>query len=483
MSLESLETALREAEIALATSPEAVAPLFARAHALDGLGRNEAAAQAYLDVLRVAPMHFEALTALGTLAIKTGQGRVARAAFVQAAQACPHRATGHANAGIVLSDQGEFDAAREHFETALRLEPDNRTAHRGLAILLLRLGETEAAERHGRTGFRGKADEWPYRGAGRPVSLLLVLSAVGPNAPIESFMDDRIFRKWTLSPEFFDPSADLPPHDVAFHALGDADRCGPALDTAAAILSRTKARVLNPPPRVRETGRAANSERLARLAGIVTPRTAEWTRDSLMAQDAPAALARAGFAWPLLLRSPGYHAGVFFVKVDGPHDLALAVAGLPGETLFVIQFVDTRGADGKFRKCRVMMVDGRLYPLHLAVSANWKVHYFSADMADSAEHRAQDEAFLQDMPRALGAGAMRALEQIRDLVALDYGGIDFALDREGNVVVFETNAAMAVVPPSGGEQWKYRHAPVQRVRQAVTRMLLEAAGRPAGGTE
>ena len=46
-------------------------------------------------------------------------------------------------------------------------------------------------------------------------------------------------------------------------------------------------------------------------------------------------------------------------------------------------------------------------------SHQWKVHYFSADMADNAEHRAEDEAFLLgDMPAALVARAMSALEGI-----------------------------------------------------------------------
>jgi hypothetical protein len=140
--------------------------------------------------------------------------------------------------------------------------------------------------------------------------------------------------------------------------------------------------------------------------------------------------------------------------------------------------LDTRGEDGSFRKFRVMMVGGDLYPLHLAVSQNWKVHYFSADMADRPEHRAEDEAFLRDMPAVLGPRALRALNETRNLLGLDYGGIDFALDRAGNVVVFEANATMTVALPGEDERWRYRVAPVARVRQAVRRMLLEAAGKP-----
>jgi tetratricopeptide (TPR) repeat protein len=461
------EAALKEAERVLSVSPLCVDSMFARARALDGLGENEAATQAYLRVLSVVPRHFETLISLGALAIRTGQRSTAKTVLARATEAYPDRALGHVNLGLVLCDEGNLARAREHFETALHLEPGNRTAHRGLAILLLWLGETEAAQRHAQEGFCGQADVWPYRGEARPVSLLLVLSAVGSNVPIEPAIDDKVFQKWTLAAEFFDPKADLPPHDVVFNSIGDADNCGAALAAATAILARTPARVLNHPQSVRETGRAANAQRLGRIPGVVT----------LLASDAPDALTRAGFSWPLLLRSPGFHTGQHFVKLQAPEDLKNAAASLPGASLFVIQFLDTRCEDGKVRKYRVMMVDGRLYPLHVAISANWKVHYFSADMADRPEHRAEDEAFLSDMPRVLGPRAMQAIERIREVLGLDYGGIDFALDGQGAVVVFEANSTMVVLPPDPGEPWMYRVAPVRRVRDAVHRMLLKAAGR------
>ena len=49
---------------------------------------------------------------------------------------------------------------------------------------------------------------------------------------------------------------------------------------------------------------------------------------------------------------------------------------------------------------------GELYPLHVAISHNWKIHYFSADMADFPEHRAEDAEFLADMPGVLGPRVM-----------------------------------------------------------------------------
>jgi hypothetical protein len=70
--------------------------------------------------------------------------------------------------------------------------------------------------------------------------------------------------------------------------------------------------------------------------------------------------------------------------------------------VLAIEYLDARGADGCARKYRVMMVGGELYPLHLAISQDWKIHYFSADMAERAEHRAEEAIFLADMPAALG---------------------------------------------------------------------------------
>jgi hypothetical protein len=66
-----------------------------------------------------------------------------------------------------------------------------------------------------------------------------------------------------------------------------------------------------------------------------------------------------------------------------------------------------------------MMIDGEIYPLHLAISGNWKVHYFTSDMADRPDHRQEELAFLSDMRGVLGNKAMTGLAAIRDALGLD----------------------------------------------------------------
>jgi hypothetical protein len=118
-----------------------------------------------------------------------------------------------------------------------------------------------------------------------------------------------------------------------------------------------------------------------------------------------------------------------------------------------------------------MLVDGRLYPLHAAISPHWKIHYFSADMADSAAHRAEDATFLEDMPRVLGPKALAALHHIQATLGLDCGGIDFGLSATGELLLFEANATMAVILPGKDPRWDYRRAPVERIYKAVWQML------------
>jgi hypothetical protein len=114
-------------------------------------------------------------------------------------------------------------------------------------------------------------------------------------------------------------------------------------------------------------------------------------------------------------------------------------------------------------------------PLHLAISSDWKIHYFSADMRDRAEHRAEEANFLADMPGVLGPKAMAALEALSAAMGLDYGGIDFGLNQQGEILLFEANATMVVEQPDGDTRWDYRRAAVERIHTAVRDLLMTGA--------
>jgi tetratricopeptide (TPR) repeat protein len=470
------EAALRQVEAQIASEPEAVGPRLERARLLTELDRTLEARNAYLEILARAPSDRTALNDLGTLLYATGYRTAARTAYSEAAARHPEDATSHVNLANVLYQNGEFEAAREHYETALRCSPDYAEAHQGMSYVLAELGDAERAAWHRRKGFEQRAlQPLPYRGDGPPVSLLLLISAVGGNIPTRSFLDDRVFQTTVVVPEFYDFSQPLPRHQLIFNAIGDADLNVEALKAAQSVAALSGAPVLNNPSAVLATGRSDNARRLASLAGVIAPETVTLSREVLISHDAETTLARHGLKFPLLLRTPGFHTGRHFVRVDRAGALQEAVAGLPGAELTAIQYLDSRGPDGKVRKYRVMMIDGALYPLHVAISSHWKIHYFTAEMAERAEHRAEDAEFLENMPAVLGSRAMAALEQIQGALGLDYAGIDFGLSPDGGVLLFEANATMVVNPPEPDERWAYRRPAVERIFGAVRRMLLGKA--------
>jgi hypothetical protein len=425
-----------------------IARLLERARRLESIGQDEPAKAAYLELLRIDSTHWAALNELGTLAWATGHRSAARTAYRQAVQCHPDNPIGRVNLGNLLYQSGELAEARVQYEAALVTGGELAEAHQGLARTLAALGETAAAEPHWERGFVGHASVAKrYRGTATAVPALLLVSVQRGNVATAQFLDDRVFQVVALYAEYCDPAQPLPPHAIVFNAIGDADLCPLALQRAQLLIARTAAPVINAPA-IRAMMRSA-------------VQSAELT-------------------FPVLLRAPGFHTGRHFVRVERREGLAAALAALPGDQLLAMECLDATGADGLSRKYRVMIIDGVLYPLHLAISSDWKVHYFSADMAASASHREEERRFLDDMPAVLGSRAMVALEQIGAGLGLDYAGVDFGLGKDGSLLLFEANATMVILPPDADSKWDYRRAAIERALDAVRRMLLDrvAAGTP-----
>ncbi len=467
---------LREVEARLVREPDNVDLRFNRACLLAETGDIEEAKRAYLDVLSRAPEHVGALNNLGTLLYMTGFRTAARSAYTEAITKHPDHPMAYVNLGNLFLEAGDLAPARENYESALALDSGFAEAHQGLGNLLAELGHEEAAARHQRLGLRDyRATELPYRGEAQPVQVLLLVSGRRGDVPIRHLLDDKIFRTFVVLPNVYDPDVPLPQHDIVFNAIGDADSCALALDRSVKLMERTFAPVINAPAAVRVTGRAENSRRLGVIPGVIAPAIVNVPRALISSEGAGDALEQRGLRFPLLLRAPGFHNGRHFLHVESASALADAVDQLPGEELTAIQYLDARGVDGKYRKYRVMMIGGWLYPLHLAISSHWKIHYVTAEMTEDAEHRAEEAKFLRDMPRVLGSRAMTALGDIQEALGLDYAGIDFGLSPSGDVLLFEANATMTVVPPGQGRQWDYRRDAIQRVEDAVRKMLLGKA--------
>jgi len=445
--------------------------ILVRARGLLSAGQNDEAYAAYLEVLRHAPSRPAALHELGCLAHADGYRSAARTLYAQIVHYWPQDIIGRVNLGNILLEDGDLAAARQQFDAALEIDPDATDAHRGLGQCLSDQGDAAQADQHWRRSFPEQAlARQLYRGRDPAIPILLLVSTRGGNIPTRHILDDRTFEVTVLYAEYYKSNLPLPSHALIFNAIGDADLCAGALAAAQQVVTRSKAAVINPPAQVRRTGRAANAARFSAIPGMRAPRILALQRGEISGAKA--------LSFPLLLRSQGFHTGQHFVRVEIPEGLEAAAAGLPGETLLAIEYLDARGPDGLARKYRVMCIAGALYPMHLAISADWKVHYFTADMAVNAAYREEERCFLVDMPAVLGSQAVTALLRVAESLGLDYCGIDFALDDAGSVLLFEANATMVIIPPSPEPMWDYRRAPVERALDAAKDLLIAKSQRP-----
>jgi hypothetical protein len=372
------------------------------------------------------------------------------------------------NLGTVFFKAGDHRRASTYYSRALQLDPDMIEANHNMAAILELDGRHEEAHRHRDRALRQRCVFIDQAPAEQYRVLLPAASAFG-NVPIEDLLPRQTVTRIKVFVEYARQSDcnNLPPHDAVFNAIGDADIAEPLLDRLEKILRCTSAPLLNRPQAVALTQRHRLAETLAGIRNIVVPRTI-----LLHPGDAPGRFA----AGPSLLRPIGSHGGDGVVRARVAADLPCVV----DTPHFLTDFHDYQSADGTWRKYRMIFVDRKPYPYHLAISNHWLVHYFSADMLADPAKRTEEEFFLADPQSYIGERAMRAITAIGERLDLDFAGIDFSLLPDGRVLVFEANATMLVHLHDPVADFPYKHRYVPKIFAAFGRMLDDriTAARP-----
>jgi tetratricopeptide (TPR) repeat protein len=292
------EAKLEEVERKLASNGDSIPLLLRRAGLLTELGHFEKAAHGYLRVLERDPNNPTALNNVGCVLVSMGKLTAARTVYQETARRHPGNATCRVNLGNVLMEESERltayqkteqvlqlrREAREHYEKAVQLTPECKRAHEGLFYALRALGETVEADQHRRKAFEKRyIIPCAYRGDKAPVRVLQLMSTNGGNVRLQSFLDERIFQRYKVLPEFYKASTPLPGHHLEVNAIGDAELSSQALIDAQSLLESTRAPIINAPAAVLATTRVNNARRLSCLPGIVTPITTTFTREQCRA--------------------------------------------------------------------------------------------------------------------------------------------------------------------------------------------------------
>jgi len=300
------------------------------------------------------------------------------------------------------------------------------------------------------------------------VLALAVASDMGANTPLEFLTENQDIALATLYLGDGVPMpAQIPAHDVAIVVAPATEDGAHALATIERLAQNWPVPVLNLPAHIRELERDRLCRNLGGIAGLSIPPTWRMTRGDLETGT--------GLVFPLIIRPLGSHAGRGLEKLDDAAALGAYLAARAEDEFFVSPFVDYCGKDGCFRKYRIAMIDGRPFPVHMAVADQWKVWYLNADMALSVAHRAEEAKFMQFFDDTFARRHARAFSDMAKRVALDYFLIDCAETSDGKLLIFEADHCAIVHDMDPVNVYPYKPAAMRRLFDAFGAMLKRRA--------
>lgn len=479
--------------------------------AYQNLGKLDEATQCYRALLRINPGNTALHDALGAMLCELGKFNEAEVEFRQALKIDPNNIQALINLGYVTGSLARWEEAEACYRLVLQKNPDFGEAHRRLGDLLARFASRSAeAIPHLQRAIEFNAEDagsvvtlgnvlmtlgrlnesremfrraqkiqplitWPSRKGKAEFSVLLLDAPGAGSTPVNYLAGWGAYECNFVGilPDFnYDMDLLLSKADVVVNMIADADNGHEVLPIALDLADRLNRPTVNHPRRIMATDRESVAKRLSDIPLCRVPKT----RRLLAADLTGEALSRniAQFAMPVLIRCAGTHGGDDFEKVDNAEAIADFVAKHPDAVFYLSEFIDYSSADAYYRKYRVICINGQVLPYHLAIHNHWMVHHFRTDMANQVWMREEEEAFLKN-PRAVFNDAhFAAFERIGRAMDLDYCGVDCSLDRDGNIVVFESNATM-LVHDEKNEPFLYKNPYIAKIKEAFDAMLKQMA--------
>lgn len=305
-------------------------------------------------------------------------------------------------------------------------------------------------------------------GPAKPVIRLLALMAPGDmldNTGLEFVIDNSDIRLDLL---YLLPDQELPDlipdHDLAMVAIGESDKNRPLLMRLAAWQTDWPRPMLNPPQNIQRCARETVFQLLHDIPGLLVPATRRLNCEQ--ARQAP---------FPYTIRPVDTQGGNGLVKIDRLAELEAFFALHPDTDYHVADYVDYRSDDGRCRKFRIALIDGRPYLCHLAISDHWMVHYRSAGMDVDAGKRAEEANAMASFDCDFSLRHHPALQAIAARLGLDYVVLDCSETRDGRLLLFEADSRGWIHATDPVDLFPYKPAVMQKAFDAFRTMLLKHA--------
>ena len=405
----------------------------------------------------------------------------------------------HDMAGRCHLELGDPRAAIRDYQRAIALDDGVKDFHVALSAACYMAGQRDDAERITKRFLK----RFPSltMTAKKPEASVLVLSSIGAqcytrpvSAPhmhgLGNFIGQIPAERFTFhyfqieTPDPLEAARRIRPVDLVYNNIATAETAerygyGPLIRE---IVDALGVPVVNAPEPTALTTREANAERIPAALDMRFPKT---RRYELGRADlaAVAGAIREDFRFPVILRGPDSHSDQKMPLARDVEELAVALAEMSrrrNPDLYAIEYLGEEYEPGVFRKIRCALIDGKFYPSHVSFSDHWNVHRRPADLnflKTRADLMDAEKLFVEHPERYIGAENIARLEALNHFLELDFVGVDFNVARDGQIVLFEANGAMRVLPTLMVEKFPYLLEPRHRMRVACEEMMLRKIGK------
>lgn len=299
---------------------------------------------------------------------------------------------------------------------------------------------------------------------------------VGGNLPVEFLVNAPDIQLTTLYVTAgLDFATTVPEHDVAIVVITDGDDSALSLDLIAQQAAIWPGPLLNLPDKIRRTDRDRLFGLLQGADGIDIPVTIRLSRADLAAISDGSAGLPGDLVFPVIVRPVGSHAGEGLDRLTGAEDIAPYLQARGEDGFFTSPFVDYSGADGLFRKYRIVFIDGVPFAYHMAISHQWKIWYLNAGMDTDPEKRAEEALFMSGFEADFGDRHQMALAAVASAVGLDFFSIDCGETKDGRLLIFEAGVAMAIHNMDPVDLYPYKPPVLAKIFAAFQAMLSNRA--------
>jgi glutathione synthase/RimK-type ligase-like ATP-grasp enzyme len=263
--------------------------------------------------------------------------------------------------------------------------------------------------------------------------------------------------------------------NVIVNQISDADSHEQSLIRSLNLIKTQACPVINHPESINNTRRELIYQNLNNVKGLVVPKTTRFY--PAIPADVKTEIDEQSFTYPVIFRRAGDHGGISTSLINSEVDIepTLYQYALDGSPFYLTQFIDYADADHKYRKVRLVVVDGKAYVRHAIISDSWLIHSSSRRfMQENDQFDKEEDAFLLGYEVDVWPKIAPTIEAITAILALDYYGIDCNIADDGTILAFEINANMNVLINHGEKPNRWQQ-PIETIRQAVINLIKSKA--------